>query len=100
MMFDLDTLEKTHMRILAAMPLVMATSVASAQTPTSEAELVTIENYNRAQADVYSQEWSSLAVSENSGMAASLPFPFSKAFPGPIATRYILSRYRTSTPGR
>ena len=52
-MFDLDTMEKTHMRILAAMSLVMATSVASAQTPTSEADLVTVENYNRAQADVY-----------------------------------------------
>jgi hypothetical protein len=52
-MFDLDTLEQTHMRILAAMSLVMATSVASAQTPTFEGARVTIENYNRAQADVY-----------------------------------------------
>src|SRR5215470_17526191 len=41
------------MRTLAAMSLVMATSVASAQTPTSGAELVTVENYNRAQTDVY-----------------------------------------------
>jgi hypothetical protein len=41
------------MRILAAMSLVMASSVASAQTRTSDAELVTIENYNRAQTDVY-----------------------------------------------
>src|SRR5712664_152232 len=41
------------MRILAAMSLVMASSVASAQTPTSQAELVTVENYNRAQTDVY-----------------------------------------------
>src|SRR5215467_14773735 len=48
-MFDLDTMEKTHMRILAAMSLVMASSVASAQTPTSE---TTVENYNRAQTDV------------------------------------------------
>jgi hypothetical protein len=31
----------------------MASSVASAQTPTSEAELVIVENYNRAQTDVY-----------------------------------------------
>src|SRR5260221_2666440 len=31
----------------------MASSVASAQTPTSQAELVTVENYNRAQTDVY-----------------------------------------------
>ena len=52
-MFDLDTMKKTHMRILAAMSLVMASSVASAQTPTSQAELVTVENYNRAQTDVY-----------------------------------------------
>src|SRR5712675_296884 len=51
-MFDLDTMKKTHMRILAAMSLVMASSVASAQTPTSQAELVTVENYNRAQTDV------------------------------------------------
>jgi hypothetical protein len=41
------------MSILAAMSLVRASSVASAQTPTSQAELVTVENYNRAQTDVY-----------------------------------------------
>jgi hypothetical protein len=52
-MFDLDTMKKAHTRILAAMSVVMASSVASAQTPTSQAELVTIENYNRAQTDVY-----------------------------------------------
>src|SRR5260370_14941179 len=52
-MFDFDTMKETHMRILAAMSLVMASSVASAQTPTSQAELVTVENYNRAQTDVY-----------------------------------------------
>src|SRR5258707_10836788 len=40
------------MRILAAMSLVMASSVASAQTPTSQTTLVTVENYNRAQTDV------------------------------------------------
>ena len=42
-----------HTRILAAMSVVMASSVVSAQTPTSQAELVTVENYNRAQTDVY-----------------------------------------------
>src|SRR5882672_11967194 len=52
-MFDLDTMKKTRMGILAAMSLVMASSVVSAQTPTSQPELVTIENYNRAQTDVY-----------------------------------------------
>src|SRR5258706_6985861 len=52
-MFDLDTMKKTHMRILAAMSLVMASSVSSAQTPASQAELVTVENYNRAQTDAY-----------------------------------------------
>src|SRR5215831_20143785 len=41
------------MRILAAVSVVMASSVASAQTPASQAELVTVENYNRAQTDVY-----------------------------------------------
>ena len=35
------------------MSLVMASSVASAQAPTSQAELVTVENYNRAQTDAY-----------------------------------------------
>src|SRR5262245_28041416 len=39
--------------MLAAMSLSIMSSVASAQTPTSQAELVTIENYNRAQTDVY-----------------------------------------------
>jgi hypothetical protein len=43
---------KTSMRILAAMSLVIANSVASAQTTASPAELVTVENYNRAQTDV------------------------------------------------
>ena len=43
---------KTSMRILAAMSLVMASSVASAQTTASPAEPVTVENYNRAQTDV------------------------------------------------
>ena len=52
-MLDLDTMKKAHTRILAAMSVVMASSVASAQTPTSQAELVTVENYNRAQTDVY-----------------------------------------------
>jgi len=52
-MFNLDTMKKAHTKILAAMSVVMASSVASAQTPTSQAELVTVENYNRAQTDVY-----------------------------------------------
>jgi hypothetical protein len=44
---------KTRMRILAAaMSLVIANSVASAQTTASSAEPVTVENYNRAQTDV------------------------------------------------
>jgi hypothetical protein len=52
-MFDLDTMKKAHTRILTSMSVVMASSVASAQTPTSQAELVTVENYNRAQTDAY-----------------------------------------------
>jgi hypothetical protein len=52
-MIDLDTMKKAHTRILAAMSVVMASSVAAAQAPTSQAELVTVENYNRAQTDVY-----------------------------------------------
>jgi hypothetical protein len=43
----------TSMRILAAMSLVIASSVTSAQTTASPAEPVTVENYNRAQTDVY-----------------------------------------------
>jgi hypothetical protein len=48
-----NTMKKTHPRIMAAMSLVMVSSVASAQTPTSQTEPVTVENYNRAQTDVY-----------------------------------------------
>src|SRR5260221_12027728 len=44
-------MKKTSMRILAAMSLVMMSSVASAQT-TVPTEFVTIENYSRAQTDV------------------------------------------------
>jgi hypothetical protein len=43
---------KPGMRILAAMSLVIASSVASAQTTASSAVPVTVENYNRAQTDV------------------------------------------------
>src|SRR5262245_7166146 len=46
-------MRKARTRIWAAMSAVMASSVASAQTPTSQAEFVTVENYNRAQTDVY-----------------------------------------------
>jgi hypothetical protein len=41
------------MRILAAMSLVIASSVISAQTTASPVEPVTVENYNRAQTDAY-----------------------------------------------
>src|SRR5215467_11365865 len=45
---------ETSTRILAAMSLLIAaSSVASAQTTASPAEPVTVENYNRAQTDVY-----------------------------------------------
>jgi hypothetical protein len=44
--------QKTSTRILAAMSLVIASSVASAQTTASPTEPVTVENYNRAQTDV------------------------------------------------
>src|SRR5215468_12395293 len=44
---------KISKRILAAMSLVVASSVASAQTTASPAEPVTVDNYNRAQTDVY-----------------------------------------------
>jgi hypothetical protein len=106
--------KKAHARILAAMSVVMASSAASAQTPASQAELVTVESYNRAQTDVYFagvvkndgfgkfRHGRELAppVQQASGMAASLHLPFSKAFRDPIATRYIRSRLATSMPGR
>src|SRR6516165_5887349 len=44
---------KTSKRILAAMSLLIASSVASTQTTASPAEPVTADNYNRAQTDVY-----------------------------------------------
>jgi hypothetical protein len=44
---------KISIRILAAMSLVAASSVASAQTTVSPVEPVTVDNYNRAQTDVY-----------------------------------------------
>jgi hypothetical protein len=51
-------MKKVRTRILAAMSVAMASSVTSAQTPTSEApaskaERVTVETYSRAQTDVY-----------------------------------------------
>jgi hypothetical protein len=45
-------MKETCTRILAAMSLVIA-SAASAQTTASSTKLVTVENYNRAQTDVY-----------------------------------------------
>jgi hypothetical protein len=45
-------MRKSSTRILAAMSLGMASSVASAQTTASPTEFVTVENYNRAQTDV------------------------------------------------
>jgi hypothetical protein len=46
-------MKKANTRILAAMSLAMASSVASGQTPASQSQLVTVENYNRAQSDIY-----------------------------------------------
>jgi hypothetical protein len=46
-------MKKTSKRILVGMSLVIVSSVASAQTAGSPTELVTVENYNRAQSDVY-----------------------------------------------
>jgi hypothetical protein len=40
-------------QICAALALAATSSVASAQTPASPTQLVTVENYNRAQSDVY-----------------------------------------------
>src|SRR5437763_248006 len=45
-------MKKTHTRILAAKSLVIASATASARATASSTELVTVENYNRAQTDV------------------------------------------------
>jgi hypothetical protein len=45
-------MKKTRMRILVAMSLVIASAAASAQRTASSTELVTVDNYNRAQTDV------------------------------------------------
>jgi hypothetical protein len=45
-------MKKINAGILATVSLVVVSSVASAQTSTSQAILVTVENYNRAQTDV------------------------------------------------
>src|SRR5437879_11564900 len=47
-----NTVRKTRTRILAAMSLMIASAAASAQTTASSTELVSVENYNRAQTDV------------------------------------------------
>lgn len=44
---------KTSTKVLATMTVVLASSTASAQTPATSAEPVTVENYNRAQTDAY-----------------------------------------------
>ena len=45
-------MKKINAGILATVSLAVVSSVASAQTSTSQATLVTVENYNRAQTDV------------------------------------------------
>jgi hypothetical protein len=52
-MVSRSAVKKAQVGILAVMSVAIASSVTSAQTPTAPAELVTVENYNRAQADVY-----------------------------------------------
>lgn len=44
---------KIQTSVLAAMPLALASAVASTPTTTPPTQLVTVENYNRAQTDVY-----------------------------------------------
>src|SRR6266851_5238437 len=46
-------MKKTSMRILVGMSLLIASSVVSAKTTASPAQPVTVDNYNRAQTDVY-----------------------------------------------
>src|SRR5437667_12365875 len=45
-------MNKANARVLATMSLFIASAAASAQTITPPTELVTVENYNRAQTDV------------------------------------------------
>jgi hypothetical protein len=46
-------MKKANTRIVATMSLAIASSLASAQTPASQIHRVTVENYSRAQSDVY-----------------------------------------------
>jgi hypothetical protein len=46
-------MNKISMRILTGMSLVIASAAASAQTSATQTEPVTVENYNRAQTDIY-----------------------------------------------
>jgi hypothetical protein len=46
-------MKKAHAITLAVMSAAMASSLALAQTPASQTQLVTVENYSRAQTDVY-----------------------------------------------
>jgi len=47
------SMKKTSMSVLVVMSLLMTSSAVSAQTTASPAQPVTIDNYNRAQTDVY-----------------------------------------------
>ena len=82
------------------MSLVIASSVASAQTTASPAEPVTVENYNRAQTDV-----NFAGVVKNGGFGKfrhgrELAPPSSRALFVPTATRCIRLRFSTLMPGR
>ncbi len=57
--------------ICAASLLAATSSVALAQSPSGAAVPVTVDNYNRAQTDVYFGQLSKQAPWANSGMAAS-----------------------------
>ena len=91
---------KTSKRIVAAMSLLIASSVASIQTTASPAEPVTVDNYNRAQTDVYFA-----SVVKNGGFGKfrhgrELTPPAQQAIPRPNRDTLIRSRLSTSMPGR
>jgi hypothetical protein len=86
--------------IIYALAALTVTNGAQAQSPAGNTVPVTIENYNRAQTDVYFAGVVKSGGFGNSGMAANLHRLSSRASSGPTATHCIRSRLWTSMRAR
>ncbi len=88
-------------QIGAGLLLAATSSVALAQSPSATAIPVTIDNYNRAESDVYfGLNVKVGAASANSCIRVSRYPSTTRALSGPTATRCIRLRCSTSTPVR